>query len=500
LVSLKAEPSHADTHAMKNAELPAAHSRLSYLVGAVGLMSLVISAYLANFTKFAFDDFELAERFHEIGWWPLSKLMFAQYSGRIVLILFGGAFTGLGPGFARWAGSVMILGFWCATSSAIHFGIERMGRMMPWRQSALFGASVTGALLLTTAQRFQTFRWVTGLLVYGLPVVLGIGGLALALRRGRRGPASAACFVASLVMILLSSGGNESQALIQPFVCLVCAVAALRKREGTAGSKARALSYLVFSVCGAAILFFSPGSKQRAGWLSVSHEPKVLIGSCWRSLLVIGAVTTGSIVGLAALFALGRMMSLFAPRMETKANEIKQVRFVQRTLLGATLAALVATITIPAYALNDPAPLRAYLPLQIVFGALVLVSGWRSVEIIGPVGRWKVDPELLRIIPGVVLVVALSGPISLAATEFGHVPIAAKNSRHFDCIDRSLRSQFESGVTDAVVFAPELIEDINFLYADSSIRPNVVTSSYYGLATITASPGDPCASIGAGPE
>lgn len=199
---------------MKNAELPAAPSRLSYLVGAVGLMSLVTSASLANFTKFAFDDFELAERFHEIGWLPLSKLMFTQYSGRIVLILFGGAFTGLGPGFARWAGSAMILGFWLATSSAIHFGIERIGRMMPWRQSALFGASVTGALLLTTAQRFQTFRWVTGLLVYGLPVVLGIGGLALALRKGRRGPASAACFVASLVMVLLSSGGNESQALI----------------------------------------------------------------------------------------------------------------------------------------------------------------------------------------------------------------------------------------------------------------------------------------------
>jgi hypothetical protein len=104
LVSLKAEPSHADTHAMKTAELPAAHSRLSYLVGAVGLVSLAVSAYLANFTKFAFDDFELSSQFNELGWFPLSKLMFTQYSGRLVLILFGGAFTGMGPGFARWAG------------------------------------------------------------------------------------------------------------------------------------------------------------------------------------------------------------------------------------------------------------------------------------------------------------------------------------------------------------------------------------------------------------
>jgi hypothetical protein len=71
--------------------------------------------------------------------------------------------------------------------------------------------------------------------------------------------------------------------------------------------------------------------------------------------------------------------------------------------------------------------------------------------------------------------------------------VAQQIAGQFDCIDRSLHSQAaQHPNTDAVVAAPETIENVNFLYADANILPNVVTAKYYGLASIRSSATGPC--------
>ncbi len=471
---------------------------IASVLGVLGLFALALSVRVAALARFAFDDFELSSQFRAMGWERLSRLLYHDYSGRIILVLFGGALTSRGPSFTRWMGPALLVWWWLAISSIVLGSARRLGGSVTRRNALFVGGGITAALILTLADRFQTMRWATGSLVYGIPVAFGLTAVALALARPSSRLKRALLPAVAFVALILSSGGNETQAFVQPVICLMMLTSAYRSRRALAssahqpdGRRMIAAIYLVASAIGAALLIGSPGSRHRAGWLTVSHDPSVLVKAMLSGLAVEGAVTFTALPGLIALIALGRFLKTLVRPLGTQHQALAKA--TQRALTLSIGVAVVVTIAIPAYSLNKPAPLRAYLPLQVLTAALALVIGWRTHERVGVGAKWKLEPELLKIVPAVTAIVALVGPAMLARSEYSHLPVAQRNANMFDCVDRSLKEQAEAGRNSAAkVSAPELVENINFLYADPTIRPNVVTAQYYGLSSITADNSGPC--------
>jgi Family of unknown function (DUF6056) len=482
----------------RQARSEAKHATLvASVLGGFGLIALAFSVRVAVLARFAFDDFELSGQFRAMGWERLSRLMYHDYSGRVVLVLFGGALTSQGPMLCRWIGPALLVWWWLAISGILHGAAKRLGGSMSPRNALLVGGGVTAGLVLTVADRFQTMRWATGSLVYGIPVALGLSALALGLARPQVRLFRVLFTMLAALCLGLSSGGNETQAFTQPVVCLVVFLAARRRvddepgRTRSPGNRVAASVYVAASVIGGGFLIGSPGSRHRAGWLNVSHDPLVLVKASLSGLAVVAAVTITALPGLFALVAIGRFVKTLAqPIGQEQAALIKAT---QRALTASLGVATFIAVAIPAYSLNKPAPLRAYLPLQILTGAIALVIGWRTHERVGVGAKWKLQPELLRIIPGLTAIVALVGPLMLAQTEMSHLPIAHQNADRFACIDQSLKQQAAAhGNAAAKISAPELVENINFLYADPKIRPNVVTAQYYGLSSITVDKAGPC--------
>ncbi len=474
---------------------------MTILIGVLGVSAIAISMWMARYTRFVFDDFELAAQFRDMGWLKLSKFMFENYSGRLVLILFGGVVTHLGPNRVVWVGCVSVLTWWISIGAVVRQSVLRLRGVLSWGQAGALSAALTGAVLVTVPDRFETFRWATGSLVYGIPVVLGTAALGLGLwsvdeNLGRLPRVLAT--LASTVLLILSSGGNESQAVSQPAICLLLFVCAIRSPNSLSCRRWQATCWCVGSLLGAALLLLSPGSRNRAGWLDVSHEPSVLLRSCVESLQVLGAVFVGSILGLLALFGLGRLLRTIAGAPRAADETVKRSL---RLIAFSLLPAIGVSTLIPAWAMNAPAPLRAYLPLQVLLGAAAVLVGWRSHLVVGVEGTRNVDQEFLRILPVVTCVVALVGPAMLVRAEASQMTRASDQASDFDCIDRSLASQAAQGAKHLVVNAYTLDSGYELLYEDPTRRPNVVASMYYRVGTIVGNKGgDPCELVGPPPS
>ena len=507
--------------------------RLERWLGLAGIFGLLCAATTAFFTRFVWDDFELAWGFRQKGWLGLSSTMYRTYSGRLDLIVFGGALTSVGPAAAMAVGVALLTWWWVTLTVIAKRCLERLGITLSWSRSTGLAAAATAAFLSAVADPFQTTRWLTGVLVYGGPLGLVFTAAALALqpndrRRDRARVWSDGLRTAAIALCLFfAAGGNETQAVTLPVLCAVLAMQGAQSRADS--TKRRRISVQPAIACvaaslGGALLILSPGSRARSGWFTTSHEFGVVLRAAVLGIQVfVGSLINYAAFGLTAIMAMARLVhkhTLARPdagSIDASHDRVEQSRRLVRTvwkLSGlVSLVAIIAIVAIPAYSLNAPAPLRAYLPSLAALAVFFCASGWLSVEYVGSIPFHSdnsaraggdthhrfvhVDQELATVLRVVCVVAAFAGPITLATRHVVGFGDVREEARVWKCVDSTLRRDASLGIDHAVLLAPPMIKGIHFLRDDPTSPPNAMTAGYYGLRSVRATPGDPCLALAA---
>lgn len=452
--------------------------RTTLLVGIAALIGVGVWMATTIFSRFVFDDYQMAWEFRQRGLVDQAVVMYRSYSGRVLLIWGAGPLTSLGPRAALFAGPLIGIWAWVALTVIVRRVIQRLGRPVSWTSAAMLGLACTACALAGTPHQFQSLRWLTGILVYGLPSVLTLTALAIALNPPPTGRAQLS-LVGLAACLLLSSGGNETQAVAQPAICALVMVMCWRRPA----SRLRCAVALLSSVAGSALLLMSPGSRSRSLWQPADHSPLAVAHAAAQGAATFGAaLAVHSAVAIASLFALGVVL-----RGSTAGLPVDHA--TARRILGVcTAAAIISTtsiVLIPAYTMNDPAPLRAYLPAWLAIAATCLSAGWCLRPLLQ---RWAIPPELRQVLAVSAILLAVSGPLSLGASQLAAIPKEAQAARVWDCIDRTM----QTNPGDVVVAAPSEYEGVAFIFAKPTSWPNQVMARYYGVHSVSSSPQGTC--------
>ncbi len=447
----------------------------------MGIAALAgVGAWMATtlFSRFVFDDYQLAWEFHKHGVFNQAVLMYGAYSGRVLLVLGGGFLTSLGPQAALFAGPLIGIWAWASLTVIVRRLLNRLGRPVGWTSAAMLGLACTACALAGTPQQFQSLRWLTGIMVYGLPSVLALTAVAIALSAPPTGWARLS-LVGLAACLMLSSGGNETQAIAQPTICALVMAMCWRRP----GSRLRCAVALLSSVAGSALLLMSPGSRSRSEWQPADHTPLAVAHAAAQGAATFGAaLVVHSAVAIASLFALGvvvRGSTAGLPAHDATARRILGV------CAAAAAISTTSIVLIPAYTMNDPAPLRAYLPAWLAIAATCLSAGWYLRP---RLQRLALPPELRQVLAVSAVLLAVAGPISLGASRMAAIPKEAESARMWDCVDRTMRTH----AGDVVVAAPNEYEGVAFIFAKPTSWPNQVMARYYGVHSVTSSPQGTC--------
>ena len=441
------------------------------------------------FTRFFFDDYQMAWEYQNWGIRNQALVMYRGYSGRIDLVAMGGFLTGLGPRAALLAGPILICWLAVVVATIIGNALSRLGWQVGGRRQFIVGLVATAAVVAGTPQQFQSLRWLTGIMVYGLPTVLGLTAVALLSSPAESPTGRSARRVVRLalasVCLILSSGGNETQALAQPVLCVALTIALWRSARSRFHLAVATLS----CTAGSALLLLSPGSRGRAAWQPASHDlATVSRAAVTNSFTFVAALIVHSFVPILSLLAIGALLRTWMPD-RTPASIATQRRTTRLILGGTALFALLcfgAIIVVPAYSLNEPAPLRAYLPAWAALAGLLIVTGWLlQPRITLP----TMDAELRKVLRAAVLVAVVAAPISLGVSMVRLFPANTRMAKQWDCIDRLLRSDHG----DVVVAAPSEYEGIAFVLGKTTSYPNLMMARYYGSESVVGAPHGQCA-------
>jgi Family of unknown function (DUF6056) len=490
------------------------------VVGLIAAVALLASVVVATFTRMVFDDYELAADFRRLGWIGSFSSLYSHWSGRLPMNLLAGPIASLGVAGTAITGVVVVVWLWIALSVVAKRALDRAGWFVGWTTTVPLGAISAAALLFGNASPFQTTRWVAGTTVYGLPAALALSALAISLAP-RRSKFREFVVVGSLAICLFfSAGGNETQALAQPALCLVIALTFWRhKKESSVDSgststdpgnwsRLRLAVALVASSAGGLVLLASPGSSERAARSTVSHAPGDVFSALITSIEVLfTSFLSFAMLSIATLFALGYLVRAALLKTSAESRESRESVEVQpvnrsvdlskpfrRLALLAAVFGAVAVTSVSAYSLGAPAPLRAYLPTWTALAVWITMVGWRNAErsayrLAHPRGSKRPNLPLRQAMQWAVVAMCAAAPTMLTINRMAAYPKEKTRAQEWACIDHALRT---SPTKDVSVAAVEQIDGIFFLLPEKGKRPNVVTSQFYGLRSITASPQGVC--------
>ncbi len=482
---------HPETPSAPAPAGPLSLGRALTAAGWLGVLALGIGLYRGTLTRLLFDDFELATGFRTMGWIAHARSLYESWSGRIPMNIGAGPLASLGATGAMICGPALLVWWWSAITAIIGKALRFRNVVTTRTQRMLIAAIATAALLLGTPSQFQSTRWISGTLVYGVPVALLLTALALALEpeRGATNRTSILTGLRWLVItfcLVLSSAGNETQALGVPIVCFIIALTFWR----TATSRWRFAVAFLASAFGSAILLLSPGAHLRASKLGASHAIGDLFSAVSSGIIVyVASLAVYAPLAIATFFALGRLVGLrtIGNKHRNAPSSEDPTRAVRRISILAFIVSSGAIISLPAYTMNKPAPLRSYLSAWVALAVLTVLCGWRSAERF-PDSRSNASLALVtRWTTGIIGTIASIAFLTSAASA---LPSERDQAKTWSCIDRSIREQ--GG--DVVVDAPESVGGIAFLRRNATRHSNEVTADYYGVSSIRSAKGAACGS------
>ncbi len=253
----------------RESSLGRADLALGLLALALLLVPILEYAYLGTFSRYIADDFCTAGTVRKLGFWDSQAWWYRSWSGRYSFTLVATLAHLLGPNVARWLPALATLTWFSA--------LVRLLRSIPvsWPGNwAWAGPVILAALTLSLTfggapNTFQSLHWLTGILTYSLPLILGTLLLTELIRHLRaeelpkRG--EAITLAASALAAFFIGGFSETYVSLQTGALAAALVFCWFLGPGK--DRARATSVLVASLLGSTLALITiavaPGNAVR---------------------------------------------------------------------------------------------------------------------------------------------------------------------------------------------------------------------------------------------
>jgi Family of unknown function (DUF6056) len=437
-------------------------------------------------TPMLFDDYQFAYEHNKFGWLPQSLRLYQTWTGRLLMNVGSGPLTSLPTSYTRWAGTVSLV--ICVVTIPISLRLfsgrlqsEEGNDLRPSRQrSASISLSMTVGLLWLTGSPswFQTTQWMSGQLVYLLPVCCTFVGAALCYNGWPSfDTVSRTKLAFGVVLLAVGSSGNELLAASIPSALIATFVVTRPRQRVQAFVVTLAVSLASITV------FIAPGARARSQALPLDRSIEAIIGRVGNGLAVFSYVCfTTMALPLVAIMTMGYRLQDHL----TLPDSVKRAS-LWATAIGATTAMSVYVV-IPALTLGGAAPARALFPVWAWLATLAFFGGNALKDINSPATKElspkPKNPDVALSVIGIMIAsasfVITQHPKSLEQRIF---------YARWQCIDTAARSDSKA---DLRFSASEQFEGIYFLTGKANSWPNQWTARYYGKSSIMAS-ADPAA-------
>jgi hypothetical protein len=457
------------------------HRAAQKFVAGLSVVLFALTVSRVRHLRFVFDDFEFAAGARRTGYLAQTWHAFTSFSGRLVLITFGGLTANAGQRSAVLICGVGLVGLFIALTM-LTFRMISFGRVhdLASANRPAAGGSFSFALALSTLciatipDSGQVTQWLIGALVYLFPVTFAATAFAwiCAPQPAHSEEQSAWSRVAAPLMaaaVLFGAGGNESMGLAIP----ACAIFAWRTSPKGSIRHARARWLMPWSLIGSLLLFAAPGQRARAAWLpankSILSMVDTLVNSVGAAIFLL--VSRGWVLFLAVLIGLvGRLWTGVSVATLLKPFAVI-VLFTWAGLIGV---AVVGSHAVP--------PMRAVTTPWILTVLLFATIGVELAE--------RYDVAVIRSFS--FLIHATLVPLSMFVVLIAVPKIALRDRQdaevatRLDCVDQALRREQPGGT--AVIDAPELVHNIWFAKLDPGQWPNKRMAEYYDVKEISNDP------------
>lgn len=390
---------------------------------------------------------------------------YGDWTGRVVTttVLYAtlAAFDlfGLAPVGVALAMLFVIAALQVATLATVGSGASRM----PAAAFAL-AAMMIGLYPLTG----QTVFWVTGGIVYTVPLVLVLAWLIFMRRLfvgGDRGFGALAGFAFGVIV------GNAIELVVPLALVYGGSMAWLKRAELPAGVQRVALWRLGGVVVGALILGFAPGNLKRAAATagSLGADPSVLGTELLRMVSTTFDVGGPMLAGVVIVACVGAW-AVRSRAFDDSERASRRTATEPLVFVAGAIASLLPVLLAPAQ----------FTPRNLTFALMALLAA-ALVFAIPPLAR-------LRATPLVLAAIALAGAVGAAMVYGRNIEEARAIRASLLDQDRRLREAARAGLRDVVVPPVRIVPPptVHFieLAADASRWDNRCVARYYRLASV----------------
>lgn len=364
---------------------------------------------------------------------------------------------------------------------------------IPLRLGIVSGLFITSADIAAAPNLVQAIYWVTGILTYPLPAVIGNFIIALIVRAVRHNTLNAGVGVAIFLLSLTSGLFNE------PFALMQCALIGAGILVTGLAARSRRTLWLALGVAAVAtavaiaILVLAPGNSIRQVSFGAQQSLfTALVQSVQYSVTFTFAGVVFNPLGVVAMFFIGSiipgLIERFSPDLAYRLFQTARHRSLWAFLIGAVLwIGVCAAFMLPGfYATGSPPPARgfimplwAYLPWCIAMGVLVRLNLSLPKTVLGRLDTWN-----MRI---AVIVIILHGFWATSQS----IPVASyvlQSGREWDARAAEIAA---ADTSDSILWVP-LRYDLAAYAGLVSIAPdhnhwvNLCAAEYFNVAAIRA--------------